>query len=178
MAYNNKEKIHQCEMFDESVTIKCRKSLTVSFEKCDKKAQDLIVVVGLNPSKADDFCSDHTVTILKNYFQSRCRQMIIYNLFQNYSTEQCGIVEQTATDFSEPDIQKRLREADEIVIAWGVGTQYENSKMQAIKQLNNYKSKLRMFQNPNTKRGPCHPRNGLNHLIYANFSSDVTNNLI
>ena len=178
MANNNNGKIHQCEIFDEEITIRCRKSLTVSFEEGDKKVKGLIVVIGLNPSKADDFRSDHTVTNLKNYFQSRCRQMLIYNLFQNYSTEQYGIVEQTATDFSETAIQTRLQEADEIVIAWGVGTQYAYSKTQAIKQLNNYKSKLRMFQNSKTKRGPCHPRNGLNHLTYTNYSSNVTSNLI
>jgi hypothetical protein len=145
----------------------------VAFDNGENDALGLIIVIGLNPSKADDFNSDHTVSVLKNYFQQKCRKLIIYNLFQNYSTNPNGIIEQTSTDFTDCTIQKSLQEADEIVIAWGDETKYTEAKKKVVQQLIKYQSKLRMFQEPKTGRHPCHPRNGLNKLTYKKYSSDV-----
>ena len=173
MASKKEEKIHQCEFFEKTITAMCRKSLRVSFENAEDDAIGLIVVIGLNPSKADELNSDHTVSVLKNYFCKKCRKLILYNLFQNYSTNPSGIIEQTVTDFVDCTIQISLQEADEIVIAWGDETKYTDAKKKAINQLINYKSKLRMFQDPNTGRYPCHPRNGLGKLTYTKYRSNV-----
>lgn len=166
--------IHQCVFLEGKITVRCRKSLTAVFDNSENMDAGLIIVIGLNPSKADDFNSDHTVSVLKNHFQQKCRKLMIYNLFQNYSTNPCGIIEETSTDFTDRSIQKSLQEADEIVIAWGDETKYTEAKKTAIQQLIKHQSKLRMFQDPKTGRSPCHPRNGLSKLIYKKYSSDIT----
>lgn len=174
MPKKSKEKIHQCVFLEQEITVRCRKSLMVVFDNSENVDAGLIIVIGLNPSKADDFNSDRTVSVLKKYFQQKCRKLVIYNLFQNYSTNPSGIIEQTATDFTDRSIQKSLKEANEIVIAWGDETKYTEAKKTAIQQLIKHQSKLRMFQDPKTGRSPCHPRNGLSKLTYKKYSSDLT----
>lgn len=147
---------HKCEMSSLSINVPIRKCLIALL---DQNINKLIVVIGLNPSKANDVESDNTVTRLEKYFKENgYGEMILYNLFQNYSTDPIGICEQTATDFLDTDIQKQLSKADKIVLAYGTEIKYEKYIKKCLNAIEKYKDKLYCFCKSNDKCvKPIHP---------------------
>ena len=134
---------HKCEMSSLSINVPIRKCLIASLNQNINKS---IVVIGLNPSKANAVESDNTVTRLEKYFlKNGYGEMILYNLFQNYSTDPIGICEQTATNFLDTDIQKQLSKADKIVLAYGTDIKYEKYVKKCLNAIEIYKDKLYCF---------------------------------
>ena len=117
----------------------------------------LVVVLGLNPSTADNDISndDATVKYLKRKFNKIYKKMIIYNLFENYSTDSHFIARDTKTDFENPTVKKDLEDAVEIVVGWGTDKNFIAEKIAAINVLKRYADKIRCLSTD--KKRPYHP---------------------
>lgn len=133
---------------------KCRSQLTVTWSiPVNRKA----VVIGINPSKANDKRSDRTLTLTARYLNMYgFDEFLMLNIFENYATNQKDIGKKKKTDFSR--FRHELEEADIIFIAWGVSKNiYRDEKEQIEVVLKPYKDKLYCAKN-NNGRFPVHPR--------------------
>lgn len=157
---------HECDIRTINVPVCIRKNLIAELNPENDK---LAVVIGLNPSKANNEQSDNTVTRLENYFEKEgYGKLIIYNIFQNYSTNPIGICAETATDFSENSIQEQLKKADKIVLAYGLDEVYKSYIENCLNNIMEYKDKFYCFCKKEEDKNPTpiHPRAlGYNWLL-------------
>lgn len=130
---------------------KNRETLTVYWDsEYDKKA----VVIGINPSKANDERSDKTLTTAGRFLDSYgISEFEMLNLFASYSTPQNGIRKNTAVNVEH--YRSDFEKADLIIIAWGVNDAYSEEKENALKVIRDYKEKVYCIE----KKGsmPLHP---------------------
>lgn len=99
------------------------------------------VAIGINPSKANDNCSDKTITTLSRFLDAYgFTELTMLNLFQSYSTTQSGIDTSSTTDFNK--YQMLFSQTDAIIIVWGMGNEYTTEKSKALKVLKKYERKL------------------------------------
>lgn len=130
---------------------KNRETLTVYWDsEYDKKA----IVIGINPSKANDERSDKTLTTAGRFLDAyEISEFTMLNLFASYSTQQDGIKKETLIDLS--DYKKDFEKNDLIVIAWGVDNNYCKEKERALNIIKDYKEKVYCIE----KKGsmPLHP---------------------
>ena len=127
---------------------KNRETLTVYWDsEYDKKA----IVIGINPSKANDERSDKTLTTAGRFLDAyEISEFTMLNLFASYSTQQDGIKKETLIDLS--DYKKDFEKNDLIVIAWGVDNNYGKEKERALNIIKDYKEKVYCIE----KKGACH----------------------
>lgn len=128
-----------------------RSILTVMWDSNNTKTA---VAIGINPSKANDNCSDKTLTTLGRFLAANgYKEFKMLNIFESYSTKQDGINQTTLTDFSA--YNDEFQNADAIFIVWGVSNKYKSQKAQILKFLKNYSDKLFCLRKNN--RFPLHP---------------------
>lgn len=114
------------------------------------------VVIGINPSKANDNRSDRTLTLTARFLNMYgFTQFLMLNIFENYATDPKDIDLSSKTDFRK--YQKELDEADKIFIAWGIERKYMEQKDEILEVLNTYRDKLCCVENREGKK-PFHPR--------------------
>lgn len=144
-------KTHDGEYSDND---KYRSQLTVTWRSCvNKKA----VVIGINPSKANDSKSDRTLTVTARFLNMYgIDEFLMLNIYENYATNPNDMGKKKKTKFAR--FHHELKEADIIFIAWGVSKDsYKTAKKQIEKILKQYKEKIYCAVNDNGKM-PIHPR--------------------
>lgn len=102
---------------------KYRYSLTRVWKKEgeEQKKRNHVAIVMLNPSKADLFTYDITVTNVQNYLVKKgFSGMTVVNLFAYMSTPQSGLKnkEEKYETYNTEAIYEACKEADTIIIAW------------------------------------------------------------
>lgn len=131
---------------------KNRQQLTVSWDGTGNKKA---VVIGINPSKADDTRSDRTLTRTARFLNMYgVREFLMLNIFESYATKQKDIDFSSKSDFTK--FRKILKEADIIFIAWGVEKKYLQEKEEILKVLKKYGNKLYCVKKEDGKY-PLHP---------------------
>ena len=148
-AVNTKMKIepYECKIVNNMRTI-----IKVKInEDSDKKA----VVIGINPSVACEGKSDTTLTKISKYlFQFGIGELAMINLYETISTKQEGI------DFEqECHLEKHeqlLKDADMIVVAWGIEDKYLKAKEYAFQYLMQWRNKVYCIED-NKGNKPRHP---------------------
>jgi len=131
---------------------KSRDTLYVNWSKDNGKKA---VVIGINPSRADNDRSDKTITTTARYLDSHgYGEFTMLNLYENYSTSQDGIDITTYTDFEK--YEQIFLSVDSIIIAWGVDNNYKIEKTVALNYLKRFALKLMCIENKNGSK-PLHP---------------------
>lgn len=130
---------------------KNREMLTVYWDsEHNKKA----VVIGINPSKANDIRSDKTLTTAGRFLDAYgISEFKMLNLFMSYSTQQDDIKKETLIDLN--DYRKDFEKTDLIVIAWGVDNNYCEEKERALNIIKDYKEKVYCIEKNGSM--PLHP---------------------
>ena len=114
------------------------------------------VVIGINPSIANEIRSDKSLTKIGRYlYQYGIGEITMINLFETISVEQSGINRKQKCDFTQH--QRLLEEADVIVVAWGIEDKYLTEKLNAFEYLMQYRDKVYCIQDKEGKK-PRHPR--------------------
>ena len=132
---------------------KRRQQLTVSWETAGNKKA---IVIGINPSKANDTRSDSTLTRTARFLNMYgVREFLMLNIFESYATKQKDIDFSSKSDFTK--FRRILKEADIIFIAWGVEKKYLQEKEAILKVLKKYEDKLYCVIREDGKY-PLHPR--------------------
>lgn len=130
-----------------------RQQLTVTWKGNGKLKA---VVIGINPSKANDDRSDRTLTLTARFLNMYgFTQFLMLNIFESYATNPKDIDLSSRTDFRK--YQKELDEADKIFIAWGIEHKYMEQKAEILEVLKTYRDKLCCVENREGKK-PLHPR--------------------
>ena len=131
---------------------KNRQQLTVSWDGTGNKKA---VVIGINPSKANDTRSDSTLTRTARFLNMYgVREFLMLNIFESYATKQKDIDFSSKSDFTK--FRRILKEADIIFIAWGVEKKYLQEKEAILKVLKKYEDKLYCVIREDGKY-PLHP---------------------
>lgn len=144
-------KTHNGEYSDND---KYRSKLTVTWRDFVNKRA---VVIGINPSKANDSKSDRTLTVTARFLNMYgIDEFLMLNIYENYATNPNDMGKKRKTKFER--FHSELEKADIIFIAWGVSKDsYKTEKRHIEKILKPYKKKLYCAINENGKM-PIHPR--------------------
>ncbi len=144
-------KTHDGEYADKQ---KYRSRLTVTWRNCVNKRA---VVIGINPSKANDSKSDRTLTVTARFLNMYgIDEFLMLNIYENYATNPKDMGKKRKTKFQR--FHHELEEADIIFIAWGVSkNHYKTEKRRIEKILKPYQEKLYCAVNENGNM-PVHPR--------------------
>lgn len=132
---------------------KRRQQLTVSWDGTGSKKA---IVIGINPSKANDTRSDRTLTLTARFLNMYgVREFLMLNIFESYATKQKDIDRTSTSNFTK--FWKILKKADIIFIAWGIEEKYLQEKEDILKVLKEYEDKLYCVIREDGKY-PLHPR--------------------
>ncbi len=115
-----------------------------------------VIVIGLNPSIANDEKSDRTFTKVGRYLaQYDVKDFYMLNLYETVSSDPKGIREGDITDWEKHrDLFDKL---DYVIVAWGTESIHLKAKKRAIDFLGRYRRKVFCIQDIEGKRG-MHPR--------------------
>ena len=129
-----------------------REILTVHWQS---KYTETAIVIGINPSKANNSRSDLTLTKLGRFLDQYgyCRFEML-NIFTSYATYQEDIVREDITIFE--NYRSKFHDTKFIFIVWGVGNQYQEEKNNVLAFLRQYREKIYCFQNLKGT-SPIHP---------------------
>ena len=120
-------------------------------EGLDKKA----VVLGINPSTADEKESDTTLTKITKYLsQFDVGELAMINLFETISPKQEDIIKSHVCELERHE--ELLKCADMIIIAWGVEQKYTKEKEKGIEYLQQWSDKTYCIMKENGSM-PRHP---------------------
>ena len=138
-----------------------RTYLKVDLEN-DQCAGESVIVIGINPSKAITGKSDRTITIVSRVMKAlRYREMIMLNLFTCFQTDLHKVKMNEAnvntTSFKSSVYRGMLEESD-IIIAWGVSSDFKKQKVSAVKELLEIVSEKRIWCINKDGKYPLHPR--------------------
>lgn len=151
-SYHPKGHIHSADKEGS----KLRRNLWVDLNEENSNGNNIVVVIGINPSTASAKSSDNTLTkTSRTMYSLGFNRLYMLNLFESRSVKQDGIDKNTCTDFCNEENSRILKNANAIIIAWGL-CGYEKEKENALKNLNKYKGKL--FCISKDKKYPYHPR--------------------
>lgn len=117
---------------------KNREVLTISWERrpdSDSVSNYSAVVIGINPSIANDVKSDNTLTRLARFLDIYgFTEFKMLNIFSSYSTQPTGIRKNTQTDFS--NFKNDLESTNIIILAWGTNNNdYREEKSKILEFL-------------------------------------------
>ena len=98
-----------------------------------------MIVIGINPSKAITGKSDRTITIVSRVMKAlKYKEMVMLNLFTCFQTDlhKVKMNERSinTTQFNSSDCRRILKNSD-VIIAWGVSSDFSKQKENAIKEI-------------------------------------------
>ena len=121
-------------------------------EDSNKKA----VVIGINPSTAQEGKSDRSLTKISRYlFQFGLGELAMINLYETISKTQDGIEKAHKCDLEKHE--QLLKDADMIVVAWGTENKYLEDKERAFQYLMQWSDKVYCISDEKGNK-PKHPR--------------------
>lgn len=137
-----------------------------TFLKVDLKNEgytgERVIVIGINPSKAITGKSDRTITIVSRVMKAlKYKEMVMLNLFTCFQTDlhKVKMNERSinTTQFNSSDCRRILKNSD-VIIAWGVSSDFSKQKENAIKEILETVPEKRIWCINKDGKYPLHPR--------------------